>query len=146
MKITSESFTQSGDIVKVYESSVFEEPCSTLMEYLHEILTLNNNKILKTMNRHNICDLDWSLSFSVKCRTQVYREVWSFFYYILFLCLASFSIYMRSIILKLMHGDYSQVDWYQPRVCIHTLWIVLFSCPFSSPFIYISDFLKWKCT
>lgn len=32
------------------------------------------------MNRHNIFDLDWSLTFSVELRTQFYGKIWSLFY------------------------------------------------------------------
>lgn len=42
--MTLKFFLYSADLVKVYESSVFEEPCRTLMKYLHYTSTLNNYK------------------------------------------------------------------------------------------------------
>lgn len=68
------------------------------------------------MNRHNVFDLDWSLTFSVEHRTQFYRKSWSLFYYVIFLLLALFSVQVESSILKLMRGYYNTIDWMQLRV------------------------------
>lgn len=58
---------------------------------------------------------------------KIYGDVWSLFYYILFLLQASFFIQMRSSVLKLARSYYSQM-----RAYIHTLWIGLCSLPFFS--------------
>lgn len=78
-------------------------------------------------------------------------RVCSLLYYVLFFFFFITSIILysyRSSIWRLMHGYYNRIDWKQLRGYMHAcaLYIVLFSCSFSSTFIYLSHFPNRKHT
>lgn len=105
------------------------------------------------MSRCNVFDLDRrSLALSVEGSTQSYRKslfttiLCSFFFFFFITSIILYSY--RSSIWRLMHGYYNRIDWKQLRGYMHAcaLYIVLFSCSFSSTFNYLSHFQNRKHT